>query len=78
MEPFVVTVVPTETQDFSTHPGQEFLYVLEGEMKVQVADCVELLKPGDAVYYDSNQPHLVRCAGSVPSKILAVLYTGSA
>jgi transcriptional regulator with XRE-family HTH domain len=50
MEPFVVTVVPTETQDFSTHPGQEFLYVLEGEMKVQVADCVELLKPGDAVY----------------------------
>jgi len=76
MEPFTVTLVPTETEEFSTHAGQEFLYVLEGEIKVQVGDQVDLLKPGDAVYYDSNQPHLVRCAGTAATKILAVLYTG--
>ena len=45
MEPFIVTLVPTETEEFSTHVGQEFLYVLEGELKVQVADHVDLLKP---------------------------------
>jgi len=50
---------------------------LEGEMKVQVGDRVDFLKPGDAVYYDSNQPHLVRCVGTTVTKILAVLYTGS-
>jgi transcriptional regulator with XRE-family HTH domain len=77
MEPFIVTLVPTETEEFSTHVGQEFLYVLEGEMKVQVGDRVDFLKPGDAVYYDSNQPHLVRCIGTTVTKILAVLYTGS-
>jgi quercetin dioxygenase-like cupin family protein len=77
MEPFIVTLVPTDTEEFSTHAGQEFLYVLEGEMEVQVGDRVEFLKPGDAVYYDSNQPHLVRCAGTNVTKILAVLYTGS-
>jgi transcriptional regulator with XRE-family HTH domain len=77
MEPFIVTLVPTDVEEFSTHAGQEFLYVLEGEMKVQVGDRVDFLKPGDAVYYDSNQRHFVRCVGTTVTKILAVLYTGS-
>jgi quercetin dioxygenase-like cupin family protein len=77
MEPFIVTLVPTDVEEFSTHAGQEFLYVLEGEMKVQVGDRVDFLKPGDAVYYDSNQPHFVRCVGTTVTKLLAVLYTGS-
>jgi quercetin dioxygenase-like cupin family protein/DNA-binding Xre family transcriptional regulator len=77
MEPFIVTLVPTATEEFSTHAGQEFLYVLEGELKLQVGDRVEFLKPGDTAYYDSNQPHLVRCAGATATKVLAVLYTGS-
>ena len=77
MEPFIVTLVPTEAEVFSTHAGQEFLYVLEGEIKVQVGDRTELLKPGDAAYYDSIEPHLVRCVGTSSAQILAVLYTGS-
>ena len=77
MEPFIVTLVPTATEEFSTHAGQELLYVLEGEMKVQVVDRVEFLKPGDAVYYDSDQPHLVKCVGTAVTKILAVICTGS-
>ena len=77
MEPFIVTLVPTDIEEFSAHAGQEFIYVLEGEMKVQVGDRVDLLKPGDAIYYDSNQPHFVRCAGTTATKLLAVLYTGS-
>ena len=77
MEPFVVTLVPTDVEEFSTHAGQEFLYVLEGEIKVQVGDHADSLKPGDTVYYDSNQPHLVRCAGTAQVRILAVLYAGS-
>jgi transcriptional regulator with XRE-family HTH domain len=78
MEPFIVSLVPTQIQEFSTHAGQEFIYVLEGEIKVQVGDSADSLKPGDAAYYDSGQPHAVRCAGGAPAKVLAVLYTGSA
>jgi transcriptional regulator with XRE-family HTH domain len=77
MEPFLVTMVPTDVKDLSTHDGQEFIFVLEGEMKAQVADQVEILQAGDAVYYDSSCPHLVTCSGDKPTKILAVLYTGS-
>ena len=46
-------------------------------MKVQVGDKVEFLKPGDAVYYDSTQPHLVKSATKTKARILAVLYTGA-
>lgn len=77
MEPFLVTMVPTEARELSTHDGQEFIFVLEGEIKAQVGEQVEILKAGDSVYYDSSCPHLVKCAGANSAKILAVLYTGS-
>lgn len=77
MEPFLITMVPSEVKELSTHDGQEFIFVLEGEMRAQVGDQVEILKAGDAVYYDSSSPHLVKCYGDRPAKILAVLYPGS-
>jgi transcriptional regulator with XRE-family HTH domain len=77
MEPFLITMVPTDVQELSAHDGQEFIFVLEGEMKAQVGNQVEILRAGDAVYYDSSCPHLVKCAGDQPAKILAVLYPGS-
>ena len=76
MEPFLVTLLPTEVEEPSTHDGQEFILVLEGEMKVRVGDEVEFLRPGDALYYDSTQPHFVRCVGGKEAKILAVIYSG--
>lgn len=77
MEPFLITMVPSEIKELSTHDGQEFIFVLEGEMQAQVGDQVEVLHPGDAIYYDSQVPHLVKCAGQKTTKILAVLYTAS-
>lgn len=77
MEPFIVTLLPTEAEELSTHDGQEFIFVLEGEMKVQVGDQIDFLKPGDAVYYDSSQPHMVKSATKTKARILAVLYTGA-
>lgn len=77
MEPFLITMVPTDVTELSSHDGQEFIFVLEGEMKAQVGGQVEVLRAGDAVYYDSSCPHLVKCVGDRPAKILAVLYTGS-
>lgn len=77
MEPFIVTLMPTEAEEFSNHDGQEFLFVLEGEIKVQVGGQAEFLRTGDAVYYDSNQPHLVKAAGDAKARILAVLYAGA-
>lgn len=76
MEPFLVTMVPSEFGELSSHDGQEFLFVLEGEIRVQVGHEVQVLHAGDSVYYDSPTPHLVKCHGKRPAKIIAVLYTG--
>jgi len=76
MEPFIVTLTPSEEVQPSTHDGQEFLFVLQGQMMVQVGGLKEHLEPGDAVYYDSTKPHFVKCVGGREAKILAVLYTG--
>lgn len=77
MEPFIVTLLPTDVEEPSTHDGQEFLFILEGQMAARVGDQIEYLGPGDALYYDSSQPHSVKCAGGSKTRILAVLYPGS-
>jgi quercetin dioxygenase-like cupin family protein len=77
MEPFLVTLTPTEFGEFSSHDGQEFLFVLEGEIRAQVGKQVEVLHAGDSIYYDSKQPHLVKCHGGKPAKILAVIHAGA-
>lgn len=75
MEPFLVTLEPTDIEEErSTHDGQEFIYVLEGTMEVRLADEIHRLDAGDAIYYDSTVPHLVKCHGKHTTKILAVLH----
>ena len=75
MEPFLVSLEPAATEEErSTHDGQEFIYVLGGTMEVRLGDEVHILEPGDAIYYDSTVPHLVKCHGDKGTRILAVLY----
>ena len=76
MEPFIVTLMPAEGE-FSTHDGQEFIFVLDGVVTVQVGNQAETLKPGDAAYYDSNLFHLVKAGQQKRAQILAVLYPES-
>jgi quercetin dioxygenase-like cupin family protein len=76
MEPFMITLTPAEEVQPSTHDGQEFLLVLEGQMMAQVGGQKEYLEPGDAIYYDSSEPHFVKCVGGKEAKVLAVLYPG--
>ncbi len=77
MEPFIVTLEPATVkhEKLSSHSGEEFIYVLEGEMEVVLGDFKDTLSPGDSIYYDSKLPHRVACAGDTPAKILAVLFT---
>jgi quercetin dioxygenase-like cupin family protein len=75
MEPFLVTLSPTaEEMPGSVHEGEEFLFVLEGEMEVTIGEHREILHPGDSIYYHSSIPHLVKCHQDKPTRILAVLF----
>jgi quercetin dioxygenase-like cupin family protein len=75
-EPFLVEAQP-ETEDkplnLNTHPGQEFDYVLEGRLFVSVGGHEEELGPGDAIYYDSNEPHGMKALGGKSARFLAMV-----
>ncbi len=77
MEPFIVTLEPATIKNTktSTHEGEEFIYVLEGEMEVILGNHRDVLYPGDSIYYDSTVPHRVQCHQERITRILAVLYT---
>jgi transcriptional regulator with XRE-family HTH domain len=79
MEPFIVTLEPAtiKTSKTSVHDGEEFIFVLEGEMEVILGNHTDVLYPGDSIYYDSTIPHRVQCHQDKITKILAVLYSAS-
>jgi len=79
MEPFIVTLEPAtvKTSKTSVHEGEEFIFVLEGEMEVILGDHTDILYPGDSIYYDSTIPHRVQCHQDKVTRILAVLYAAS-
>jgi len=75
MEPFIVDIEPDAEQEKSTHEGEEFIYVLSGNLAVDYGSSFTVIHEGDSVYYDSIVPHRVVSADSKPVKILAVIYT---
>jgi transcriptional regulator with XRE-family HTH domain len=77
MEPFLVTLEPAtvKNEKLSTHEGEEFIFVLEGEMETTLGMHKDVLYPGDCIYYDSMIPHKVQCYHDQPAKILAVIWT---
>lgn len=76
MEPFLVTLNPSQAHEAraNDHVGEEFLFVLEGQVEIILDDHRDVLKPGDSIYYDSDVPHIVRCIGDKPATILAVIH----
>jgi transcriptional regulator with XRE-family HTH domain len=77
MEPFLVTLEPAtvKSEKLSTHEGEEFIFILEGEMEAILGPHKDILYAGDCIYYDSTIPHKVQCHRDIPTKILAVIWT---
>ncbi len=43
--------------ELTSHDGQECDLIIKGRLKVQVGEHIEVLGPGDSIYYDSATPH---------------------
>lgn len=77
IEPFLVEFELKEWDDscFYNHEGEEFLYILEGELEFHYGDEVMRLLPGDSIFYDSAIPHGYLSLGAVRARAVAVLYS---
>jgi transcriptional regulator with XRE-family HTH domain len=74
MEPFLLTFDPRANDARPlAHDGQEFVYVLEGEIELFYDGERRTLGPGDSAYLDATRPHLFRGLGERPSRMVAVV-----
>ncbi len=75
MEPFIIEVHPkTGEHKLSSHEGEEFIYVMDGEIIILYGQDEYQLKTGDSIYYDSIIPHELHASDDVDARILAVIY----
>ena len=76
MEPFLIDVDIHDDAEFKpeSHEGEEFIYVIEGEIEIVYGSEKYAVSKGDTIYYDSVVPHHLHAYGEKPAKILAVIY----
>ncbi|MFZ3474501.1 helix-turn-helix domain-containing protein [Streptomyces sp. 4.24] len=54
------------------HPGEEWLYVLEGRLRLHLGDVEHLLEQGDSAHFDSLTPHRIGAASAAGADLLFV------
>ncbi|WP_246804756.1 cupin domain-containing protein [Desulfosarcina cetonica] len=74
MESLIVQLETAPDSERSIHDGEEFIYVLEGQVSLDIGDDHFDLAPGDSAYYLSTTPHLLAATGGTAT-VLAVLYS---
>ena len=74
MEPLIVDLKEMADQERSSHSGEEFIYVLNGKVGLEIDDAHFELSPGDSAYYQSIVPHLLKALDG-EARVLAVIYS---
>lgn len=54
------------------HPGEEWLYVLGGQLDLRLGDAAHTLDPGDTAHFDSLTPHRITAADERGADLLFV------
>lgn len=62
-----------EAGEFHRHAGEEFIFVVTGELELHSESYAPLrLRPGDSVYFDSGMAHAYVAVGKERCKILSI------
>jgi electron transfer flavoprotein alpha subunit len=74
---FMVTIEPHDTHKpvAYKHEGEEFIYVMSGELELSLDNKSHVLKPGEHMHFNSYIPHRLKSLSSEPTRCLVVLYT---
>lgn len=73
--PFLVKISPndSDTITLNSHEGQEFNFVLEGRMMIQINGKQLIMEEGDSIYFDSTAPHGFKALDGKTIKLLVVI-----
>jgi transcriptional regulator with XRE-family HTH domain len=68
----MVIPVRRSTPDPRVHEGYEWLYVLDGELRLILGDHDVVLRPGEAAEFDTRVPHWFGSRGGKPAEVLSL------
>jgi quercetin dioxygenase-like cupin family protein len=57
------------------HEGEEFVYILAGQVEITVGDHVNRLKEGESLHFNSGIRHKLTNVGKKKAVLLVVIYT---
>ena len=60
VEPFLLTISPGDKEGSFKHIGQEFIHMLSGELELTLGGEKLRLRPGDSLYFDPTQTHVLK------------------
>ncbi|MDA1000205.1 MAG: cupin domain-containing protein [bacterium] len=72
MEPAIVNLAPGEKLEEKSHAGEEFGYMLQGQVVVKYGKWQTTARRGDCFYYVADRTHGVMNTSKQPAKILWV------
>jgi transcriptional regulator with XRE-family HTH domain len=72
LEPLLVTYPPKFESEVFSHEGEEFLYVLEGQVKVFLDDNEYCLNAHDSMHFLSQHVHRLENPNDTPAQVIFV------
>jgi quercetin dioxygenase-like cupin family protein len=73
MEPHLFRIAPRAgSGDSYSHQGEEFLFILRGELTISLEGEQYRLQPGDSFYFESTTPHTWSNPGRTETWVLWV------
>ncbi len=74
---FMVTIEPhlAHKPVAYKHEGEEFIYVMAGDLEFTLGSKTRVLKPGESIHFNSDVPHKLKSISNEETRCLVVLYT---
>lgn len=78
LEPFLIRVDAGagNIEQPVTHPGEEFVYCLEGEVDYCVGERIYRMEPGYSLLFEASIPHCFRNETEAPALLMMVFFAG--
>ena len=74
VEPFLITLrEDSDVFPLFQHAGQEFIYMLSGEVVYRYGEKLYHLHPGDSLFFDSDAPHGPENLIALPAEFLSFI-----
>ncbi len=74
IDPFYIEIDGDSQALISSHEGEEFIVVIDGEVELLYGEETTILRPGDSAFYNSVVRHRVAAAGGKQAKIYAAIF----